>query len=622
MPRSPALPFSAAAGLALVACGALCQEPPAPLTQPATINGLTGLIRVPTAEILPDGLYHLVWTPPYGGLSKSMAGRVNYSIGMSVLPRTELSLSLSSPSLATDLALHGKYQIRPGGAGKPALAVGVVDAGRNFESENTAYAVATWRVLNDRAALTLGGSAGGNKGLLAGAQCSLYPWLTLQAEFDGDRANAGVVLQHGRTWLRAADTNAGTAVTVGFAAPLTSLPVRRPATASAASSGSADAVAQAVAALGMEDVRTAISGGTLTVAYENRVYTLDEADGMLAVFGVLAGSAPAEATTWRLVPQRRGIALAEVATSPAAYRSFASGSMSADQFATQCDRVFLPGKAAGLQGAALNAITGRTDLEIGPGIKTQIGTETGVAKVGISVRPEATVQLSRGAVANARMSLPLGGDLYRYESKKLRTDRAILAYAFAPAAGWLAQVSAGRYPGSSDGAVLELLHAPTSRLLLRATGGFANNDLLENLPFGVAEAIYSLPAWNAYVRLLGGRFVSSDSGAGIDLVRFFGQTQVALALRSTTRSDTIGVRVSLPLGPRVQPSRPSAMRVRTPSYLDYTLRSAMQSSNFLYLADETAQELSIGPDLIDGFTNRYRLLPSGNWFGAGSEVLR
>ena len=232
----------------------------------ATFTGLSGLIRVPTAELVGDGQMGLTWTlPPSDKQSLSIGGASTYAVTVGMIPRSEIAISLGEEEYGRDLAAHAKVLLRCESGRSPALALGVADLSRNVPSADpTVFLVGSKHLSGDKLSLTLGAAAGGNFGLLAGASYRPHPRVELQAEYDTDRLNVGLTGRIGKNlWARAADVDVGTALTVGYQFSLDYPPRRAhqpqvlgPADLSAWAA--AEALQDKLVALGLEDVQVSM----------------------------------------------------------------------------------------------------------------------------------------------------------------------------------------------------------------------------------------------------------------------------------------------------------------------------------------------------------------------------
>ncbi|MBM3494959.1 MAG: YjbH domain-containing protein, partial [Armatimonadetes bacterium] len=418
---------------------------------------------------------------------------------------------------------------------------------------------------------------------------------------------------------------------LGYSVPLAYLPTRPLQSAVPAASGATDSATDAMerikAALvesGLEDVQVTVThigeGKELAVAYEDRCYTVNQLDGLPDVLRTMAEHAPPETEALAVMLRRRGLVMAEYRVPVEAYRRYVEGKMTGPEFARAAEITALP-KTNEMRGPQqttdiANLSVGHTDIVVSPGIRNVIGTEVGAFRVGVLGRVEAVTQLGRGLQSQARWVYPLGGELVAEDAPRLRNDRYLLSYAFVPKPGTLAQIIAGKFPGDTDGLVLEVLHPLTKRIVLHGVAGRAESERLGKQLYWIAECWYMIPKWKTQIRLLGGRFLSADTGIGIDLIRSFGAVELGIGVRDTSTSRVVEARISMPLSPRKQPQAPSRVRIRLADYYDHSLRSVIKGVNYLYLENVTARELVLGPDLRETFLSRYRLLPdSGCWPG-------
>ena len=590
-----------------------------------TVSGATGLIRMPTAEIVADGEMRVSWTPsPSSRESPAIGGSAAYAMTVGMLPRSELTVAMGKEEFHHDLTFGAKVQLREPSGTRPAIAAGVVDLKRTgFASDPTGYVVATKRMSDDRLAVSIGGAVGESSGPMAGVGYRLTPAPELQAEYDTRRVNVGVAARFGnRLWLRAADVDVGTAITAAYQFPLGHRHKQPRRTEDVGPSElalqpAADAVQRDLVALGMEDVVVTVEGGNeqrLVIAYQNRRFTLNDLDAMSEVLEIAARRAPASVASVVLIAKRLGLSAIEVKTAASVYRSYARGEIGRDAFAGQLDVSLLPaGRSSGPQLAATslaNRSYGHADVTISPAVRSVLGAETTTLQLGWYARPELTVPLGRGLLAAGRWSYPVCGPLVRGEADRLTIQRAVLAYACRPASGWLAQVQAGRFLANRDGVAVEAVRPHGQRGLWHGTWAAFDRPGQSEQHYLVGGYSYLLPKWDTQVRAFGGRFLSEDKGWGLDVVRYFDEVQFGVGVRDTTTSRRGEVRLVVPLGPRRQPRRPSTVRLCTPDFFDHRVRSIISGRNFIYLANSTGNELNLGMDLVDDVLNRGRHLPA------------
>jgi len=194
----------------------------ATVDSPPALSGLTGLIRVPTAEVLSNGELRLGYNH-IDDESPGMAGTVAYDIGLGFLPKVEGVLGIGNDTIGRDLTAHGKWQVREESDDAPAVAIGLTDIKRrdiksSGSLDPTPFVVATKQFDNERLALTLGAAFGpAHSGVLVGASYRIQSRVELQAEYDTDRVNAGVAWRAANgLWLRVADTDIGGIISASY----------------------------------------------------------------------------------------------------------------------------------------------------------------------------------------------------------------------------------------------------------------------------------------------------------------------------------------------------------------------------------------------------------------------
>ena len=184
--------------VALAACAVLPQALAAP-----SLEGYTGLLLIPTADALNQGEYNVA----FFALSLEEGADSNvFAANLGLAGAAEVGIARLRPEGGpSETLLNGKYNFRAEEGGKPALAVGVIDA--TDEIETTAYVVASQtlsrnvlrtgkEIASPRVHVGIGG--GRLNGLFFGASAVLGDTLTLIAEYDSEDVNLGARLALGQ----------------------------------------------------------------------------------------------------------------------------------------------------------------------------------------------------------------------------------------------------------------------------------------------------------------------------------------------------------------------------------------------------------------------------------------
>jgi hypothetical protein len=612
--------------------------PADPSSPSATFSGITGLVRVPTADTLApgEGRYQLNLTRS-GPESLSPGGAAEEVSTLSLLPHTEIAISDSrnEGALGHDFVAYGKLNVWQETARHPGIALGALDVSRTAAPVDATYfAVASKHFAGDRVEGTLGLAAGQLHGVLAGLSLRPLTWLELQGEYDTTRFNYGAAVEgtilRGQFFARVAQVDVGTAYTLGYQYPL-GYPGAPAHPAPKADLGPpAPPLKTACTFLiqdelvrrGLENVQVQIQPvhgiRTLVVVFENREYTLDDYDAVNAALPVAARLADADVQQVAVRVQKRGLTMAEVTSPLDAYRRFARGEITVEQYVAQVTVQRLPG---GHPTDVLTSATdvanppwGRLDLTLAPRLMTKITTAKSQVLTGWSLEPGLTCPLGRGLQADARWEYPVAGPLTEGQRDKLIADEELLSYAVRPGRV-MVQGLGGRFSDHTfqhwDGYGAELAVPAGNYGLFHATAARVQNDALGTNTYALGEYWQEIPAWNAQVRVFGGRFLYQDNGYGVDLIRFSREVEVSVGLRRVGGSNVMEVRTSFPLSPRRQPQVPAAVRPRLADYFDSDERALLAANNLNAQADQVGDELAIGPNLVDAFFNRDRLSTRG-----------
>ncbi len=188
-----------------------------------SFEGLSGLIRIPTADIVPDAHWVLgaSWMPKHqtSGLWRDQSQSLPAYVTIGFLPNLEVSFRLTFyddvqaafdgvvADWPYDLDRSGSAQLRlcEQKDWRPAVALGVQDIKFGDDSSKvgrTKYLVATHQIDNFRAHLGFGEERYG--GWFGGVEARLHEHVKLMGEYDTEHTNLGVRLQSNGITLDAA----------------------------------------------------------------------------------------------------------------------------------------------------------------------------------------------------------------------------------------------------------------------------------------------------------------------------------------------------------------------------------------------------------------------------------
>ena len=608
-------------------------DTPSPST---TFTGISGLIRVPNADVMPAGDLRYTLNPATPGpLSPMPGGDSHDALTLGMAPNTEIAISRSLylTNLGHDYLVHGKYKVLQETANRPSVAVGVLDLERNGPPTPPSYfAVASKHFLTNRVEATLGLTEGEAHGVEAGVSYRPISWLDLQGEYDTRHFNYGAGLALGdRFFARVAKVDVGTAYTLAYQFPLAYPGVPAPPTPQAplgppaqpAAAASTDLIQQELARLGLENVQAQIQPvnglRTMMVEFDNREYTLDDYDAVLAALPVVARLADADVQQAAVRVEKRGLVVAEVLSPLDDYRRFARGEITAQQFAPKVTVQRLPAvhpaEMVTSPTDVANKPWGRLDLTLAPDLMTQVTTRTAVTRYGWSLEPGAQCLLMKGVQADFRWQFPFAGSLDKGHDDRVITDEALVTIAAPLAHRVMVQGLGGRFSDHTfqhwDGFGGEAAMTAGPEGLLHLTVAQLQNDQLGTNIYALGEYWQEIPSWNLQVRAFGGRFLYQDEGGGVDLIRYSREVELTFDLRRAGGSTRMGVGVSFPLSPRRQDQVPTHVRLRPADRFDCGAMVLSGATNLDLVASQKAEELTIGPNLVDAFFNRDRLSTAG-----------
>jgi hypothetical protein len=421
--------------------------------------GGTGLMEIPTARILPDGVMRL-------GLAKA-SPYAWYTFGFGVLPGLEFSGRYTNitnlPSgLGSDYGSYKdkaydlKYQLLPESKKAPAVAIGISDFNgtRLFEAQ---YLVVSRQLYPLDVTLGCGRqrlkgplSIADEIGFWGGVEWAATERLHLMAEYNPIEYHKDPLASRGvpegssfpfnaglryRTWMgfdlglscQRGDT-IGLSVHLQFDLGRPILPPRPDppswefAAHQVATSQSSDLklqqLSKAIEQAGFTNVTTAAESGELIAEFENNRY-LSDAQAAGRVLRLLLLDSESDAERLTVVMTRRGMKILYISVSAKDARAYLLGGMTADQFArrlsvsAQYPYADQPAPSAAAIGAAARHQGSRRPLTYGidPVLESFFNDPSGVYHSRLVLKPYATLNLWPGGALHGSYAFPLYSDI-------------------------------------------------------------------------------------------------------------------------------------------------------------------------------------------------------------------
>lgn len=228
---------------------------------------------------------------------------------------------------------------------------------------------------------------------------------------------------------------------------------------------------------------------------------------------------------------------------------------------------------AGLPPAAVAEADGvphwMPQFEIGPGLRTTVGTELGLFDYSLALELGTEVNLAPGLFWQGVLSAPVlqsddfrnGQPLAGYRARDLGFDSSLLSYWKALPNGASAQASAGYVDRNYRGGMVEgLWMTEDGRWRLGGTAGRFEHELTAARQTPVlGSARWSLVPGAWQLEATAGRFLGGDQGYSLASRHWFGDTELQLFYRDSqgeagtataAQRKFIGFSLSLPLGPK------------------------------------------------------------------------
>jgi hypothetical protein len=595
-----------------------------------TLNGPTGLIRTPNAEVLPQGAFRVSMTNPADVPGSTVPDfREQWTFSTGFLPGLEVGGAYNNFPLR-DITFHGKWRVLNERAGRPALAFGASNVRANT-GEATYYGVASKTFLEGRLRASLGWSKGELDGPFGGLEGRLTPWATGLVEYDGERVNAGLRLTPTpRIQIDLADTEGGLSTQAAYwfdlgrdrgEGPLVEL--QRP-DAGSDPQALAESVAEAVLALGFENVRVVIGdaprGRTAGLTYENRRYYRDELEALGLVLAAAAKTLPKDIDYVSVVSLDHQVPVLRVTTRVGDYVSYLAGAMPASRFRQMLfidhgTRPDIPSSGIAAATRRLRPTRLTADVSVTPVFRTLFGSEEVTLAVRTAPRPQVDVDLGGGWMLRAGRELHLGGHLGPDLDYLVSDDHVNLNYVFRLAPNLLAHAAGGEFADDRRGVAAEGFWLPGGGLLARGYASWLKDRRFTYFA-GERDAEWSylgdVRCWLGGLNLEAGasfgKYLDGDEGFTLSLRRFFSNNEVKFEYRNTDLADILAFDVTIPIGP-TRETAVDPVRLRVGDRVRAGWRAAAQSdvdAGTVNTAALTGNQLRLF-DISDSFLDRDRL---------------
>ncbi len=543
----------------------------------------TGLLRVPSAYVAPDGEFRFSasrhWVNhfwPRGEVPlRTLSGHMGF------LPNVELGLGFSflddsngvtfdDRAIAAKLSLPGANGLR--------FAAGSTDLNgtRKFASD---YAVVSAPL--GRANATLGAGNGEFGGVFGGIAYPLGNNLAAIGEWDTKTFNAGVKWISGRTTATVAANGEGRAAFgLTYSLPLNQAPeelapdvVTRRLSRSPISTRVPIALQFLQTTFtdqGFQDVRFGREGETFVLSFTNAVWR-DELRALRFALIQACELAPAEFNRVRIVSMREGVGVLSVETGAEEYIAFANGAMTpsaySDHIQIRAGAAAL-GEPISLDDDRRNSSVRSVDVQLSPRFNYQLGGSSIPNKVSVVTEGYASLGGGLGMYAQGRGVVSNSLD----DERGFKMDQASAEMAWTSRSGSFVRVSAGWFGderGGIMGEVVQLVDGGRFEVF-GAAGSFSGRGVNED--FLRLGAGIRVPSLDLKLRAAHQRYLGGDSGEQIEATRSFGRGDLTVYVGQTKNNAADkttygGFNVTFGLGETF--AKPGALRFRSADEFDF-----------------------------------------------------
>jgi hypothetical protein len=190
-----------------------------PLPSSLSMQGYTGLINTPNAQVMDEGDIALSFNNQFDNHlrgyddSRDRNDAQDYVFGVGFLPNFELQGRVKEQhGYIRDLSANVKYQLPQFYEYFPSIAIGVQDLGSEANNYENYYIVADKSYSFLRASIGYGYSNNSRAprmdGVFGGLEARIAPWISVLGEYDGEEGHAGLRLNMPKEWSEEVRLNA------------------------------------------------------------------------------------------------------------------------------------------------------------------------------------------------------------------------------------------------------------------------------------------------------------------------------------------------------------------------------------------------------------------------------
>lgn len=337
-------------------------------------------------------------------------------------------------------------------------------------------------------------------------------------------------------------------------------------------------VAERLAELGMENIRTIRTAEGITVAYEDRAYRSSYQGVGKAIQTALETMETDEALTLTIL-DGNGLPQLNIGLDANVVREYRNGTAGLKEvFARMTLSRNTDQALERLKGTKTEARSAwRPDLTIYPHIFLENSRFDKLYRYYIGLAPALEMPLWKGGELTAQVILPIVGNL-KGEQSQIRPGCVTISQGFYLKKNWTLTLAAGQFTSHRLGAAGEAnWKTDDGRWEAGAKAGVTIYSIFVDKEWTVTRkpklnaSVYGrtyIPQWNMEAEVEAARFVYGDYGAKAGLIRHFGEYTVGVFALYTDGEVNGGFNFAIPL-PGRKYKRWNGVRIKPSDYLSY-----------------------------------------------------
>lgn len=572
-----------------------------------SLQGYTGLINTPNAEILNEGDMVIHFNNQFDNHLRNYdydvehESKEDYQFGVGFLSSLEVVGRLvESKGILRDLSANLKYKVPYTHEYLPNIAVGLQDIGGAASFYENRYIVLDKEIGAVKGSIGYGQAKDGihgkrMDGLFGGMEFQATNWFSIMAEHDGEENHAAVRIAMPSSWLSNVDldvmltqnlTEADTSFAFNFSIPFLSKNEKRvplETTLTSIDEGTLFDLKEnslplkvidlnekkehtlldlqnSLVKFGFENVRVGTDGDeTLYVECENTIFNHNDLDALGYILGQIIDTT-SRYNYYQLTLLTNNLQTISLGGTLAVYKKYMNFPNIRNLNNVKEGLVITNSYDI----SRVNFITKQTNssffrprLELSPGVITAVGTEVGVLDYLVSLQSNVYVPLYDGLIASAMYEVPLfhsndfdEGEVYHkiYED---RIDKGLVNFGLHQTLHYdtlFNTTSIGQFNSDFFGVMNQTYFSSDSgeHAMKMRLGGFENKDG-EQRDVYLGSYRYFYAPLDMFTELTYGKYWNQDNGITLTLKRFFGDTATSFYLKDMGYNKYAGINVSFPL---------------------------------------------------------------------------